>query len=442
MKKIFLISFFFALFCSVDAQINGTTFGVVRKNYFSDVINPIDSSIISQQLDSTSIRLGKIDHTTGLVTSIGPEQMNEYVNLTGAALNPYDSTYIFMGAADMLTLSLVNGEILNRVSISNPLADSYFDNFRFNNSDSTLYGLARRYNIPTFTGEVFLAKINTTTGVITQISPTSVAQGYALSGSAINPYEMVYYFSTGANLIGLDLYTGEIYSTTSIQNIDGIMFDNFSYSCSDTALYGLIRKNYFSTEFDSIIGFPIETLDSATVRLGKLNLATGEITIISPSSILSGGYSLNAGSTIDPSTGTYYFSNGDQLVGVNITTGLSVTQPLITFNNGMYFDLMRNFGDCKDAQSMRLAPVITSIPLSASESSESHLFPNPANDLIQLQLGSSNHIISITDLTGKTVLRIQSNGNTQLQIPVSQLSEGMYIVSVEGVNYSKLVIKH
>ena len=127
---------------------------------------------------------------------------------------------------------------------------------------------------------------------------------------------------------------------------------------------------------------------------------------------------------------------------MNITTGLSVTQPLITFNNGMYFDLMRNFGDCKDAQSMRLAPVITSIPLSASESSESHLFPNPANDLIQLQLGSSNHIISITDLTGKTVLRIQSNGNTQLQIPVSQLSEGMYIVSVEGVNYSKLVIKH
>ncbi len=86
MKKIYLLSFCIALFSSAYSQINGTTFGVVRKNYFSDVINPIDSSIIYQQLDSSSIRLGKVDHATGLVTSIGPEQMNEAVNLTGAAL--------------------------------------------------------------------------------------------------------------------------------------------------------------------------------------------------------------------------------------------------------------------------------------------------------------------------------------------------------------------
>jgi hypothetical protein len=330
---------------------------------------------------------------------------------------------------------------LNRVTISNPLADSYFDNFRFNNSDSSLYGLARRYNASTSTGEVFLAKINTTTGVITQISPTSVAQGYALAGSAINPYEMVYYFSTGANLLGLDLYTGELYSTTPIQSIDGIMFDNFSYSCSDTALYGLIRKNYFSTDYDSIICLPIVKLDSATVRLGKINLTTGAISIISPNSVLAGGYSLNAGSTIDPITNTYYFSNGDQLIGVDINSGLSVSQPNISFNNGMYFDLMRNFGDCKNALRMRQNPMMTSIS-KVNDSSELSLFPNPANDFVQLNLDPSNHLISITDLMGKTVFSIQSNGNSQLQIPVSQLPEGMYIVSVEGVNYSKLVVKH
>jgi hypothetical protein len=70
------------------------------------------------------------------------------------------------------------------------------------------------------------------------------------------------------------------------------------------------------------------------------------------------------------------------------------------------------------------------------------LFPNPANDFVQLKLDPSNHLISITDLTGKTVFSIQSNGNSQLQLPVSQLAEGMYIVSVEGANYSKLVVKH
>ena len=441
MKKIFLLIISISIFSSAYSQINGSTFGIVRKNYFSDVIDPIDSSFIYQQFDSSSIRLGKIDHQTGLVNAFGPEQMNEYVNLTGAALNPYDSTYIFMGASQMLTLSLINGEVLNRVTISNPLADSYFDNFRFNNSDSTLYGLARRYNASTSTGEVFLAKINTTSGVITQISPTSVAQGYALAGSAINPYEMVYYFSTGANLLGLDLYTGELYSNTPIQAIDGIMFDNFSYSCSDTALYGLIRKNYFSTEYDSIIGFPIETLDSSTVRLGKINLTTGAISIISPNSVLAGGYSLNAGSTIDPSTGTYYFSNGAQLIGVNIQSGLISSNPELSYTEGMYFDLMRNFGDCKNALRMRQNPMITSIS-NVSKTSGISLFPNPASEYFQLKLEPFNQVVSITDLMGKIVLTMHSNGNSQLQIPVNHLADGMYLVSVEGLSYSKLMVKH
>lgn len=445
MKRFPLITFCILLFSSAYAQISGTTFGVVRNNYYSDVIDPFDSTFIYQQLDSTSIRLGKINHATGTVTPIGPELINESVNLTGAALNPYDSTYIFMGASEMLTLSLTDGEVLNRVTISNPLADSYFENFRFNNSDSTLYGLARRFYTDPITsesnGEVYLAKINTTTGVITQISPASVVQGYALAGSAINPYEMVYYFSTGSNLIGLDLYSGEVYRNLPIQNFDGIAFDNFSYSCSDTALYGLIRKNYFSTEFDSIVGFPIETLDSATVRLGKINLTTGAISIVSPYSILSGGYSLNAGSTIDPSTDTYYFSNGYELVGVNIYTGQIATNPSLNFEEGMYFDLMRNFGDCRNALRMRQNPTTSAIG-DANTASALKLFPNPANDFINLQLDPINHLISITDLTGKTVSSIQSNGNTEVQIPVNHLSEGLYLVSIDAERHAKLIVKH
>jgi hypothetical protein len=445
MKRNLFLILCIALISSANAQISGTTFGVVRNNYYSDVIDPFDSTFIYQQLDSTSIRLGKIDHSTGTVTPIGPELMNESVNLTGAALNPYDSTYIFMGASEMLTLSLIDGEVLNRVTISNPLDESYFENFRFNNSDSTLYGLARRFYTDPITsesyGEVYLAKINTTTGIITQISSESVVQGYALAGSAINPYEMVFYFSTGSNLIGLDLYSGEVYRNLPIQNFDGIAFDNFSYSCSDTALYGLIRKNYFSTEFDSIVGFPIETLDSATVRLGKINLTTGEISIVSPYSILSGGYSLNAGSTIDPSTDTYYFSNGYELIGVNIYTGQTTTNPNLNYEEGMYFDLMRNFGDCRNALRIRQNPISAAIGI-VNTSSELQLFPNPANEFINLNLDPSDQLISITDLTGKTIASILSNGNTQIQIPVNQLKEGMYLISVDAKQHAKLVVKH
>jgi hypothetical protein len=183
----------------------------------------------------------------------------------------------------------------------------------------------------------------------------------------------------------------------------------------------------------------METLDSATVRLGKINLATGEISIISPSTILSGGYSLNAGSTIDPSTGTYYFSNGDQLVGVNIYTGLSVTQPLITFNNGMYFDLMRNFGDCKNALRMRQNPIITAIP-AIDETNGVILYPNPATDVVQLQLSPENHFITITDLSGKVILRENSNALSTLQIYVGDWAKGLYIVSLVGANHTKLML--
>ena len=439
MKKIYLLCSFVAL-CSVAySQINGSTFGVVRKNYYSYVIDPIDTNFNYQQLDSASIRLGKIDHATGLVTSLGEEQMNEAVNLTGAALNPYDSTYIFMGASQMLVISLTTGEVLNRVTISNPIAESYFDNFRFNNSDSTLYGLARRYNAATSTGEVYLAKINTTTGVITQISPTSVAQGFALAGSAINPYEMVFYFSIGSNILGLDLYSGEVYSNTPIQNTDGIIFDNFTYSCSDTSLYGLVRRNYYTIEIDSISGFESQYFDSATVRLGKIDIATGNVSVISNASLLGGGYSLNAGATIDPSTDTYYFSNGDQLIGVDIHTGVIVSNPNFSFTDGMYFDLMRNFGDCRNAERMRQSPVITAIP-SKQSTSTFEVFPNPANDLVQLKLSPENHFISITDLSGKSILRMNSNAVNSLQIPVSDWAKGLYIVSVDGAHHTKLML--
>jgi hypothetical protein len=68
----------------------------------------------------------------------------------------------------------------------------------------------------TNTGAVFLAKLNTTNGIITEISPTSVGQGFALAGSAIDPYQMVFYYSTGSNLVGLDLYDGSIFSNAPI----------------------------------------------------------------------------------------------------------------------------------------------------------------------------------------------------------------------------------
>lgn len=429
------ILFCIVLFASTAmfAQTNNPIFGIVRQNYFSQVVNPVDSTVLFEQFDSATIRLGTMDPISGDVTNIGSNAYTEFINLTGAALNPYDNTFIFIGASNLNTLDLNTGEMVNSVPLYNPIEESYFDNFRFNNSDSTMYGLARRNSFDPNTmqtnGEVYLAKTNTNTGEITEISTTSVAQGFALAGSAIDPYQMVYYFSLGSSLLGLDIYDGSVYSDVPIVNPEGIYFDNFTYSCADTTIYGLVRKNFFSTIFDpGFPDFPIEVLDSSTVRLGKIDPNTGIVTIISPSTVTQGGYSLNSGAAIDPETLTFYYNTGDNLVGVSLVTGEMTSSTPFVFEDGQYFDLMRNFQNCYTASARRSSPLLSGTPSLVDDGSV-HIFPNPASGRLNIQSSEPIRSVEILSTDGKIVTAFYNPAaNTTLDI--SALFPGMYFVKI------------
>jgi hypothetical protein len=76
------------------------------------------------------------------------------------------------------------------------------------------------------------------------------------------------------------------------------------------------------------------------------------------------------------------------------------------------------------------------------------IYPNPTTEIVNLQMTQSGEFaVKIYDLTGKEVLShpaTQFIENAILSIPVSSLSEGTYIISVEGEGQSfskKLVIK-
>ena len=336
----------------------------------------------------------------------------------------------------MKTINLSTGLETNSVVINNPIANSYFDNFRFNNSDSTLYGLARRYIYDSVTmtgyGEVYLSTINTTTGTISQISPNSIGQGFALAGSAIDPYQKIFYYSTGTNLVGVDMYTGLVYSNPPISiPAGGTNFDNFTYSCIDTALYGLIRTNYFSYEYDSLIMDTIKTLDSTAIHLGRINPSTGVVTKISPTKLDQGGYTLNAGSTIDPSTMTYYYNNGYQLVGVSLLTGLKLSQQIINNTNGQFFELMRIQSNCYEAYK----PIRQNAPASVTSSLKQNniiIFPNPTTGMIELKNSNAVVKIEIFDMIGKLLLTQKINSMNQ-KVDVSKLQMGNYLLKA----YSK-----
>ncbi|UPT66608.1 MAG: T9SS type A sorting domain-containing protein [Sphingobacteriales bacterium JAD_PAG50586_3] len=433
MKKLFIISFIALTAHQAFAQ-SPSLIGVVRKNYYTTVFDTLFGGEY-EQFDSCTVRLGNLNPATGQVDNIGTAAYTRSVNLTGAALNPYDNSYVFIGNTDLLALSLTNGQIITNVPLTDPLGDSYFDNFRFNNADSTLYGLARVVGDNQNLTQTYLAKVNTATGVITRISPQAIGLGYALAGSTIDPYQMVFYYSTGANIVGLDLYNGSVYSIMPIVNPDGIVFDNFAYSCVDTAIYGLVRKNYFSTIQDPL--FPdIETqvLDSSTVRLGKINPATGVVTIISPYSVSLGGYSLNAGAAVDPNTLTYYYNNGGNIIGVSLITGLQTSYQPLNFEDGQYFDLMRNLNNCYDAYPKRLETT-TSAPEQLLVD-DINLFPNPAQDYFTLLTSKDYGKVEVAvysvqgGLVSKQTLPLTNNTRVGLE----GLSNGLYSVLITNAD--------
>ena len=428
MKKLnCLLVLIMGMISLASAQTSNTLYGIVRKNYFTN-----------QNFDSCTIRMGSANTLNGIVTNIGSNAYKMGINLTGAALNPYDSTYIFISSDNEInTLSLSNGQLINQVAINNPIASSYFDNFRFCHGDSTMYGLARRNyfdsTLNMIVGQLYLAKINTTTGTITQISPNSLGQGYALAGSAIDPYQMVYYYSTGSNLIGLDMYTGLIYTNSAIQLPANNYFDNFTYSCIDTALYGLVRTNYFNNVNPNL-------LDSSTVRLGKINPTTGVVTILSTSSLYGIGYSLNAGSAIDPNNMTFYYSIGSHLVGASLFNGQLNSVDSLTFANGDYFDLMRNFDNCRTISIIRNN---TSTGISETGESTISIAPNPANEFINIQSKDLISTLEIYNLQGQLMMSEKSGSSIQ-QLSLLNFKTGIYLLKVtmkDGSIVSKKIVK-
>lgn len=445
MKKLILSLSLIITAQLAEAQTANTIYGIARQNYYSYVINPFDSTIISQVFDSCTIKLGLFNTLTGVVTPAFATGFNDAINLTGAALNPYDNTYIFIGASKMNTLDLSTGQLINQATLSNPNGDSYFDNFRFCNSDSTMYGLARRNyfdsTLMTTVGALYLAKANTNTGVITEISTSSVGQGFALAGSAIDPYQMVYYYSTGSHLVGLDMYNGSIYSNAPIGTVTNEYFDNFTYSCADTSLYGLVRRNYFS---NSPNPWSPATLDSSTIHLGKIDPSTGIVTVVSPYAISYGGYTLNGGAAIDPFTMTYYYSNGSNMIGVSMVTGLVTSNLPFIFNGPQYFDMFRNFDNCKEAVAIRSNSATSVNENNVAENSIS-IFPNPAKSAVNISANRKLISAAIFDITGKIQSSYSLNNNEKSLLDISSLSAGIYLLRVttndNSVITQKLIVE-
>lgn len=416
-KLIYILLSIIAL--PVHSQLGNTMYGLARTS------NP------------PAVYVAAMNPVTGIATNISQSSVSTSINLTGAALNPYSNQFCFIGDTGLKSVDLSTGQLTNSATINNPNGSGYFDLFRFNTSDSLMYGLSRR-NITNpqtgqVTGTMYLATINEITGTITEISPTSIGQGFAMSGSAIDPHQMVFYYSNGAQLIGLDMYNGTIFSNPTLSfPTGGQYFDNFTYSCADTSLYGLIRTNYFSQYYDPQTMITTQVLDSATMHLGKVDAMTGVVTKISSQSLGVGAYSVNGSSTIDPINMIYYFISGSSsgglaVYGVSLQTGLVVSQGTISNASALYFDMMRIQSDCYESRPTRLNPITAAVNETAA--TQLTVYPNPCGDELNIR---STEEMSVYEIHGSNGMLLASGklSGLEAKLTMQDFAAGVYYLSV------------
>lgn len=430
MKLIIFSLFTFS--CTISfSQLGNTMYGLARTS------NP------------AAVYIATMDPATGIATNIGQTSVSSSINLTGAALNPYNNRFCFFGDNGLKSVDLATGQLTNTATINNPNGTGYFDLFRFNTSDSLMYGLSRR-NITNpqtgqVTGAMYLATINEITGTITEISPTSIGQSFAYSGSAIDPHQMVFYYSNGSQLVGLDMYNGSIFSNPTLTFPNGGQnFDNFTYSCADTTMYGLVRSNYYTAVYNPVTGMTTQVFDSAAVHLGKVNAMTGEVTKIGSQSIGVSSFSVNGSSTIDPVNLIYYFISGSgtglTIYGVSLQTGLVVSQGTISNTGALYFDMMRIQTDCYESYPTRFNPSVNIEEILTNTKNVS-VYPNPFTNQITVSSETELQKIELFHANGQVINNASVSGK-EFTLETSQLMNGIYFLQVtnlEGMEIIKII---
>ena len=390
----------------------------------------IDSTIYGVSRNSTGVKFAKINPTTGAVTDISSSDVAGGFSLSGSCLNPYENTFTFFGGTIIKTIDINTGLSIASPSITMPSTAQYFQFPFFNNSDSTIYGLMRgnTYDSTTMTniGVMYLATINPMTGIVNQLSSTSIGAGILMNtGYTVDPYMKLYYYSDNPNSIkGIDMYTGTIYSNTTVSR----QVSNIVYNCNDNNMYGMVSTLFYDTilDPDSILP-PMITLDSAALQLARIDMTTGNVTVLTSGSV-GAMYSLNAGITIDPINNLYYYQAPGRLIGISMTTGNIVNNSIINNITGApYFDLMRHYQNCYYADTRRANT--TSIK-SLNNDYSFMIAPNPAKDNISLISDNIDQIQSIylVDMMGKNVTSKSAFTNTTIDI--SNLSSGQYILNI------------
>ena len=129
--------------------------------------------------------------------------------------------------------------------------------------------------------------------------------------------------------------------------------------------------------------------------------------------------------------------NGDSIVNA---TSANYTADVA----GIYCLVVSNSSGCRDTSNCMV--VTNCVGFETLSSSDIALYPNPASQLLTMEITSNHRIgsIEILDLQGRTIhVQAYNSSNGKYQIPVSEISNGIYFISIntDQGNITKRFVK-
>lgn len=310
-----------------------------------------------------------------------------------STVDPINGKYYFVYPNNINEVDLNTGTLISSTTLNGSVGY-----MQFNMPDTSIYCLS---NQTPSVSAVFLARLNPSTGVLSYISPNSLASSInGSSGSALDPINRKYYFVSNGNIISVDLQSGLTINTAPLSRaIDQIVFN-----CTDTTIYGLTNPT---------------TSTVSLVSLAKVSPLTGSVTIISSSSIAT-SMNYSSFSAIDYINQNYCFVSLNNFISLDLHSG-----GVVSNNSLSKIPLL--------IASSPLCNIITDVEDIRKSNYDVSIFPNPIFDeseiVVKKSDGRSIRVVLNNSLGMVEEFDLKSSDG-HLYIRKGKLSSGVYSLSV------------
>lgn len=277
---------------------------------------------------------------------------------------------------------------------------------------------------------------------------SSVDSNSAPTGTESTTYPNTTIVTKNTATVGSTITTSVVYSKTvgNVISVTGAKGDKLELNFStNNATLGTFPMNYGYSNTDALAGtynYPpyagtfTGSVTTSVDAYGTLNLniiGTGIVTYPTTrlksvqNIILNNGTLTNVG-TIVQTTYSYYYSTVGN-APVFRTNTYTINVPLLSINE-------------TNTQMEKFNSFLLGTNENQLVANSIGIYPNPVESVLNIQNKSSKNIkaITITDLSGRTILKTNYNGN---EMNVSSLQKGIYLATIEteGGNFTQKFMK-